>query len=52
MGTQPELRLADPSPTSLAAGPLAILAQLQSDVHMLKMASPVRPGPGTQPVQG
>ena len=51
--TQPALCSADLPPAVLAAGPLAILAQLQSDVHMLKMALPVRssPGPGPQPMQ-
>ena len=50
--TQPEHHCADSSPALPVAGPLAILAQLQRDVHILKMASPIRssPEPGPKPV--
>ena len=44
--------LVGPQQVAQLAGPLVIIAQLQSDVHTLKMASPIQPNPvtGTQPV--
>ena len=45
--------LVAPQQAAQLGGPLAIIAQLQRDVHMLKMASPVQLNPitRTQPVQ-
>ena len=51
--TQLGLRPVDPSPVVPVAGPLSIIAQLQNDFHMLKMALPIQPNPvaGTQMVR-
>ena len=51
--TQPGPGLVGPQQATQLTGPLAIIAQLQSNVHMLKMASPVKLNPvtRTQPVR-